>query len=127
MTNRVDIARRLRRDLTDAERVLWTRLRRNALGFHFKRQVPLGPYIADFVSQAAHLVVEIDGGQHGGPEDQRRDADLLARGYRTLRFWNNDMLRNTDGVVTVIQQALGAPPPYPPPQAGEGISDSDIS
>jgi primosomal protein N' (replication factor Y) len=101
-----DRARRLRRDSTDAERALWHALRRNALGANFRRQHPIPPYIADFACVEARIVVEVDGGQHGGPRDTTRDAAMRAAGWRVLRFWNDEVLRNRAGVLTRIQEAL---------------------
>ena len=102
-------ARRLRRDSTDAESLLWGHLRASQLaGFKFRRQSPIGPYIADFECYAAKLVIELDGGQH--QEQQRHDARrtkfLQASGYRVLRFWNNEVLTETDAVLQVILVAL---------------------
>ena len=116
-------ARRLRRNQTDAEARLWLRLRRNALGVSFRRQHPLDPYIVDFICLEARLVVEADGGQHSeerAEHDARRTAWLEERGYEVLRFWNNDILSNTDGVIEVIQRRLAerTPLPNPPPQGG---------
>lgn len=101
-------ARELRHRSTDAERRLWSRLRAKRLdGWKFKRQHPIGPYIADFVCHAARLVVEVDGGQHSDSEhDLNRDAWLRSRGYAVLRFWNNDVLQRTDTVETAINDAL---------------------
>lgn len=116
------IARRLRRDMTDAERRLWSRLRAHQLGVHFRRQVPLERYVLDFVCFQARLVIEVDGGQHAQSEaDKLRDAWLKEKGFRVLRFWNNDVLGNTEGVLVTIMQALGeTPPPQPSPVKGEG-------
>ena len=117
-------ARRLRRNPTDAERKLWSLLRRRQLAGHrFRKQVPLGPYIVDFACLAKKLVVEVDGGQHSTrvARDRTRSDWLEARGYRVLRFWNNDVLTNPDGVLQTIQLALssGTPPhPNPPPRGG---------
>ena len=102
-------ARELRRQLTDAERRLWNRLRRNQLdGHHFRRQRPIGPFIVDFVCMAKCLIVEVDGGQHAdrAKEDASRTAYLEKKGYRVLRFWNNDVLVNAEGVLEVIRSAL---------------------
>lgn len=102
-------ARNLRQNQTEAEKKLWSRLRRDALGKNFRRQHPLGPYIVDFVCLELKLVIEADGGQHGEDaalHDQRRTAWLGARGYRVLRFWNNDILANIDGVVEVIRNEI---------------------
>ncbi len=122
-----DHARALRKEMTDAERRLWYRLRAGRLGVHFRRQVPVGPYIVDFAAVDHGLVIEIDGGQHAEPSqaayDSARTAYLEARGLRVLRFWNNDVLENTDGVLTEILAALDAPgtlSPRPPPPWGEG-------
>ncbi|HEX2725315.1 MAG TPA: endonuclease domain-containing protein [Beijerinckiaceae bacterium] len=102
-------ARRLRNDLTDAERKLWYRLNNRQLaGWKFVRQEPIGPYFADFACREARLVVEVDGSQHAESErDKVRDAFLAGRAYRVLRFWNNDVLRNTDSVLETIFAALG--------------------
>ena len=120
-------ARNLRRNMTEAERVLWRELRRDGLGWRFRRQFPIPPYIADFACLEARLVVEADGGQHNRPGDHdRRDADLRAQGWRVLRFWNNEIFANRPGVLQTIAEALGPwpsvyPHPGPPPQAGEGV------
>jgi very-short-patch-repair endonuclease len=118
-------ARQLRADMTDAERRLWWRLRGQQLGGHrFRRQVPLGPYIVDFACLAQRLVIELDGGQHDeqAEQDAVRTAWLEAQGYRVLRFWNPDVLGETDNVVEAIWLALARPhpPPRPSPAGGEG-------
>jgi|SRR3982074_2600040 very-short-patch-repair endonuclease len=101
-------ARRLRRDSTDAERKLWYRLRsRSILGFKFVRQEPIGPYVVDFVCRERRLILEVDGGQHAGNKrDLVRDQWLAGQRYRVLRFWNNDVLGNVDGVLETIAVAL---------------------
>jgi len=101
-------ARALRARMTDAERKLWFALRdRRFAHFKFRRQVPLGRYVADFVCFDARLVVEVDGGQHAqSMRDKLRDRWLVANGFRVLRFWNNDVLSNLDGVSTRIAEAL---------------------
>ena len=101
-------ARSLRADLTDAERKLWYQLRdRRLAGCKFRRQVPVGPWVVDFLCKEKSIVIEVDGGQHSDSErDRRRDADLARQGYRVLRFWNSDVLQNPDGVLTVILSAL---------------------
>jgi len=105
-------ARELRSAMTDAERALWQALRRRRLGARFRRQVPLGPYIVDFACLEQKLAVEVDGGQHAESEyDAGRDAWLRAHGFRVLRFWNNEVLANLEGVATVIYEAVGGPPP----------------
>jgi len=119
-------ARRLRREATDAERRLWFHLRNRQLGgFKFRRQETIGPFIADFACVACKLVVEADGGQHGTERDAQRTACLEALGWSVLRFWNNDILQNSDGVLTTILGACderreGRPSPCPLPLAGEG-------
>ncbi len=105
MTPSITFARRLRRDQTDAERVLWFRLRdRRLSGWKFRRQVPIDRYIVDFCCAETKLVVELDGGQHDQDRarDEVRTGLLEAKGYRVLRFWNNDVLSNSDGVLTSI-------------------------
>jgi len=108
-------ARSLRQNPTDAEMRLWSKLRRKQIDDHrFRRQVPIGPYIADFVCLEQRLVIEVDGGQHSeSVKDDIRTAWLGRQGFRVLRFWNNDVLGNTEGVLTVIAQHLAAqcPPP----------------
>jgi very-short-patch-repair endonuclease len=104
------IARRLRRDSTDAERKLWYRLRsRSTVGFKFVRQEPIGPYVVDFICREQRLIVELDGGQHADSNsDVVRDQWLAEHNYRVLRFWNNDVVTNTDGVLETIAAALRA-------------------
>jgi very-short-patch-repair endonuclease len=109
MTDRVQFARRLRRNQTDAERVLWFRMRDRRLdGWRFKRQVPVDRFVVDFFCPDGKLIVEIDGGQH--EQEKERDANrtnaLEAMGYLVLRFWNNDVMRNTDGVLETILGTL---------------------
>ncbi len=104
-------ARRLRRNTTDAEKLLWNCLRKLDLkGSHFRRQIPIGPYIADFGCMAARLLIEVDGSQHG--EDQNKAYDdgrtrwLEKEGYRVLRFWNNDITGNMEGVMETVYAAI---------------------
>lgn len=103
-------ARALRINMTSAERKLWYALRdRRFAGFKFRRQVPLGPFIADFVCFEVRLVIEVDGGQHADSvQDRRRDRWFAANRFRVLRFWNNEVLSNLEGVMTVLGQTLGA-------------------
>jgi very-short-patch-repair endonuclease len=108
-------ARALRKRLTPQEVKLWVKLRElNPIGFHFRRQAPIGSYIVDFVSFRSQLVIEADGGQHGIPEgarsDQLRDAFLQSQGFRVLRFWNLDIDANLVGVMESILSALNNPP-----------------
>ena len=119
-----NFAKHLRRNMTDAERLLWRHLRGHRLVEQkFRRQQPLGPYVVDFVHFGVRLIVEADGGQHNASlHDAQRDAWLKAQGFRVLRFWNNDILLNTDDVLAVIFEALsGSPsPPAPLPQGERG-------
>ena len=122
--------------MTDAEMRLWSKLRRVRLGARFRRQQPIGPYIVDFYCAAARLVVEVDGDQHSEMQrayDSRRDGWLRDEGYSVLRFWNNEVLANTDGVLTEVTSALeaagirGDADPIPLPLGegeGEGLSAS---
>jgi very-short-patch-repair endonuclease len=105
-------ARSLRRNQTDVEGKLWSRLRSRQLrSFKFRRQHPIGPFITDFCCFGRRLVVELDGGQHASQtaNDQKRTAFLVARGYRVLRFWDNEVMENIDGVLQQIVEALGEP------------------
>jgi very-short-patch-repair endonuclease len=106
----VSFARGMRRMPTEAEKKLWRHLRRLSLdGSHFRRQVRLGRYIVDFASHQARIVIEIDGGQHAeNAADAERTTFIEGQGYRVLRFWNNEVLSNTEGVLEVIQAAIGA-------------------
>jgi very-short-patch-repair endonuclease len=111
-------ARRLRRDQTDAENKLWMRLRaRQLCDAKFRRQHPIGPYIADFCCVKSRLIVELDGSQHvvQAERDQRRSAFLERSGYRVVRFWDNEVLQNTAAVVERIAEALIDPHPGPLP------------
>ncbi len=101
------LAKNLRKKQTDAEKALWNRLRNRQLGkLKFKRQQPIGKYIADFICFEKMLVVEIDGGQHGEEEGLKKDAVrdewFRTRGYKVLRFSNHEVLKNPDGVLTAI-------------------------
>ena len=112
-------ARNLRRDQTDAEGKLWARLRtRQLCGLKFRRQHPIGPYVADFCCVERGLVVELDGGQHAtqAEADQRRSTYLEQRGYRVLRFWDNEVLVSPDAVLEQIVWVLNNPHPGPLPR-----------
>jgi very-short-patch-repair endonuclease len=122
-------AKKLRGNMTDAEKRLWYRLRAHRFGGEkFKRQVPIGPYIVDFACVGRRLVLEIDGGQHSDNfSDRIRDDFLRQRGFRVLRFWNNEVLGNTHGVLEIISAHLmrdhpspGALRAPPSPLRGEG-------
>src|SRR4051794_5736335 len=123
-------AGQLRQSMTDAERLLWRELRRKTLGWRFRRQFPVPPYIVDCACIEARLIIEIDGGQHGAASDDAHCDDRLRRqGWRVLRFWNNEVFENRLGVLQAIADALGPwpsvyPHPGPPPQAGEGVPAS---
>jgi very-short-patch-repair endonuclease len=114
----------MRRNPTEAERKLWRHLRNHSalsdIGTHFRKQVPLGDFIADFASHKAGLVVEVDGGQHGEQTvaDAKRTKYLERDGYRVLRFWNTDVMNNIEGVLEEIFRAL-TPTPTLSPQGGE--------
>ena len=103
-------ARALRRELTDAERILWSRLKGRQLGWQFRLQHPVGPCIADFACARLKLIIEIDGATHGSPEerayDNQRTRFLEEQGWSVVRFWNDDVYRNLDGVLTSIRQRL---------------------
>jgi very-short-patch-repair endonuclease len=102
-------ARHLRKNPTEAEQKLWSRLRRKQLdGYRFRRQRPIGPYIVDFVCLEVSLIIEVDGGQHAEQvtKDEARTRFLEKEGFRVIRFWNNDVLANTDGVLDAIWHDL---------------------
>ncbi len=98
----------MRREPTDAEARLWSLLRpRRFAGFKFRRQVPVGPYIADFMCYSARLIIELDGSQHAGnPHDLTRDAYLRAQGFHILRLWNDILLTNPDTAADSIWHSL---------------------
>jgi very-short-patch-repair endonuclease len=105
------ISSKLRRDQTDAEKTLWARLRsKRLMGIKFRRQQPIGPYVVDFINFDSRLVVEIDGGHHGQDnmrnKDKKRTMWLQQRGYQVIRFWDNEVLQNIDGVLEKILTAL---------------------
>jgi very-short-patch-repair endonuclease len=126
-------AKLMRSEPTETEHRLWQILRAKRLdGWKFRRQAPIGPYRPDFVCHRARLIVEADGGQHSPEQDGERDAWLRAQGFRILRFWDNDVFTNEEGVVTTILAALEAsaaassrgersPLPNPSPARGEGL------
>jgi very-short-patch-repair endonuclease len=115
------LAQELRKSSTDAESRLWLRLKnRNLGGFKFRRQHPIPPYIVDFVCLERKLIVELDGGQHAGQidRDAERTAYLESRGFRVIRYWNNDTLTQTEIVLDDILRQLSAPHPNPLPASG---------
>ncbi len=108
---RRETAHRLRANSTAAETLLWRQLRKlETKGTHFRRQVPIGPYVADFACLASRLVIEIDGSHHGEEpirsRDEKRTSWLESEGYRVVRFWNNDITQNGTGVLDVIYAEL---------------------
>ena len=120
------LARELRQQATDAERMLWKYLRAHRLaGYKFRRQVVIEPYIVDFVCLEARLIVEADGGQHleQAEDDLKRSAFLQSRGYKVIRFWNDEILTDTHIVLERINNYLiEAPSPQPSP-GGRGGKD----
>jgi very-short-patch-repair endonuclease len=130
-------ARHLRKNLTDAERRLWWRLRGEQLGgARFRKQAPIGKYVVDFVCFERKLIIELDGGQHAArvEKDEVRTAWLESQGFRVLRFWNHLIFEDIDPVLEAIGLALstrpisfaGATPhPNPPPQGGRGTDKRD--
>jgi len=116
-------AKEMRSQATDAEHRLWQILRAHRFaGYKFRRQVPIDFYIADFVCFSARLIIELDGSQHvENMGDERRDASLRAQGFRVLRFWNDDIFENEEGVLTSILDALQRPlSPTPLPRGERG-------
>ena len=129
----IERGRQLRRDATPAERVMWRMLSELFPEVRFRRQVRLSHYFADFCSHRAKLVIEVDGGQHTPEVDEKRTAVIEAEGYRVIRFWNTDVLRNREGVAIMLAQALrdhpqpaatkrqAAKSSHPSPIEGEGV------
>ncbi len=120
-------SRELRAAMTDAERRLWSCLSaRKVAGVRFNTQFPIGPFICDFASRGAKLVIELDGGQHASMEreDAARTRYIETQGYRVIRFWNNDVMANIDGVVAEIARALQDMPSPSPSREREGDSET---
>jgi very-short-patch-repair endonuclease len=109
-------ARKLRREATEAERRLWSALRDRRLGgYRFRRQYPIGPFIVDFACTKERLIIEADGGQHSdSATDGRRTAWLETQGWRVVRFWNNEILKNAEGVIDTVLRELRGGDPHPP-------------
>ena len=122
-----ELAKALRKRMTDAERRLWRYLRNRELGgWKFRRQYPVGPYIIDFICVEKNLVIEVDGGKHAENEelDIQRSEYLNKMGYRVFRFWNNQVLQETEAVLEMILAILmnenqNSPSPQPSPPLGE--------
>jgi very-short-patch-repair endonuclease len=117
-------ARAMRSAPTKAEQKLWWHLRHRLASpaSHFRRQVHLGRYVVDFANHTLRVVIEVDGGQHAEriERDAQRTRFLESEGYQVLRFWNNDVLGNIDGVLELIQNAVAGTPTPTPPHKGEG-------
>lgn len=122
-------AKEMRSQPTDAEAQLWLALRAGRLqGLKFKRQQPMGKYIVDFVCFEHRLIVEVDGGQHNeSVQDQVRDAWLRSEGFRVLRYWNNEVLANLEGVLSDILQYATPSPSVPPPRGGREANQEQRS
>lgn len=108
----IDIARILRKNSTPQEKILWQILRNhNFYGYEIRRQSPIGNYIVDFVCRKKKIIIEIDGGQHNKPEnieyDKKRTEYLEQKGYKIIRFWNNEITKNIDGVYKKLQEEFG--------------------
>ncbi|MCP4995282.1 MAG: endonuclease domain-containing protein [Gammaproteobacteria bacterium] len=115
-------SRNLRKNMTDAERMLWAKIRgRQLQGFHFRRQHPIGDYIVDFICLELKLIIELDGSQHMEQQqyDMKRSQWLLKNGFKVIRFWNNEVFDDLDGVMHAIYGHL--PPSQPSPLKGEGV------
>ncbi len=124
-------SRELRKNQTDAEKEIWRILSRQQMdGYKFRRQHPMGhTYIVDFICLEQRLIIELDGGQHAEQIecDTKRTAFLEAEGYKVLRFWNNDVLSNIEGVWSIIRATILTPPPNPPPSRGVAFSKAPLS
>ena len=123
-SNKHVIAKVLRRNFTETEKAIWKHLKAKQMeGYKFRRQEPIGSYIVDFVCHEKRIVIEVDGGQHSldRQRDYERDQWLKGQGYEVLRFWNNEVLTNVEGVLEVIRDSLNHPPQTPPIKGGEII------
>jgi len=120
------LSKKLRRRPTEAEKLLWRHLRRRQVGgLKFRRQEPIGNYIVDFVCFERRIIVEVDGGQHAeNKRDEERDKWLKSQGFKILRFWNNEVLQNMEGVLEVVRnRCLESPSPIPS-HRGRGNGDT---
>jgi very-short-patch-repair endonuclease len=120
-------ARKLRKNSTEAENLLWQKLRNRQLeGFKFRRQQPVGSYILDFVNFEKRIVIEVDGGQHAvlKDKDKKRDDWLKAEGFEVMRFWNNEVFENLDGILQIVRNKLITPSPIPSHQGRGNRSES---
>ena len=127
--DKIQTARKLRRNQTDAEKMLWHYLRNRQLcGSKFRRQFPVGKYVADFCCVERKLMVELDGGQHdlAKEKDKKRDEWFKNHGYKVLRFWDNEVFKNTDGVLETIRKKLLAPHLTSPARGEEKQKKSTI-
>jgi very-short-patch-repair endonuclease len=114
------LVKKLRRNMTKAEKRIWYKMRNKQLGVKFRRQQPIGKYIVDFVCFENRLVIEIDGGEHfQSHTDSVRDEWFKENGYKVLRFWNNGVLKNTDGVIQKIVSEITPSPSSPPLEGGD--------
>lgn len=121
----IAVARVLRTSSTDVENLLWRQLRRKELaGLKFRRQQPIDNYVVDFVCFEKRVVIEVDGGRHASERDKdaERDEYLIRNGFKVLRFWNNEVLQNIDGVLEVIRNSCWSHPPLNPLPSREGKS-----
>jgi very-short-patch-repair endonuclease len=117
MENKTQKSRKLRNNLTEAEKKLWYYIRNKNFGYKFRRQHPFGPYFVDFICLERKLIIELDGGQHfNSISDKFRDDFLEKEGYHVLRFWNNEVLENIEGVLLKIKNNIELPSPNPSPQ-----------
>jgi len=110
--------------MTEAEKRIWYRIRNKQLGAKFRRQQPVGKYVVDFICFEKKLIIEVDGGEHfESDRDEIRDEWVQNQGYKVLRFWNNDVLKNPDGVIHMLIEEITPSPLSPPFKGGDVIVD----